>query len=141
MSNNNNVFIALGALLIGIVGTQLYYTQIKTSDDYGYRTTSMNNVRGGHMMPDGNMMGGGTDMGSMMMDMTARMKGKTGAELEQIFLEDMIVHHQGAILMAQELQKGTQRPELEKMADDIIRVQTEEIEMMRAWLKEWFGLN
>ncbi|MFZ2152346.1 MAG: DUF305 domain-containing protein [Minisyncoccia bacterium] len=139
-NNNNNVFIALGALLIGIVGTQLYYTQIKTSDDYGYRTTSMNNVRGGHMMPDGNMMGGGTDMGSMMMDMTARMKGKTGAELEQIFLKDMIVHHQGAILMAQELQKGTKRPELQKMANDIIRVQTGEIEMMRNWLKEWFGL-
>jgi len=84
------------------------------------------------------------DMHSMTMidtmgSMTDRLKGKTGVELEQIFLEDMIVHHQGAVDMAKELQRGTNRPELQKMAADIITVQAAEIEMMRNWLKEWFG--
>ena len=91
-----------------------------------------------HQMPDGSMMGDNKSMDSMMMDMTSRMKGKTGDELDRIFLEDMIVHHDGAIDMAKELQKGTKRPELQKMAEDIIRVQAGEIEMMRGWLKEWF---
>ncbi len=94
-----------------------------------------------HMMPDGSMMGNERDMNSTMMDMTARMKGKTGDVLDRVFLEDMIVHHEGAIDMAKELQKGTKRPELQKMAEDIIRVQAGEIEMMRRWLKEWFGKN
>jgi uncharacterized protein (DUF305 family) len=98
----------------------------------------MNTMRGGHMMPDGSVMGNDRDMNSMMMDMTSRMKGKTGDELDRVFLEDMIVHHQGAIDMAKELQKGTKRPELQKMAEDIIRVQSGEIEMMREWLREWF---
>ncbi len=77
-------------------------------------------------------------MGSMMMDMTARMKGKTGDDLDKIFLEDMVVHHQGAVDMAVELQKGTKRPELQKMAKDIIDAQTKEIEMMKGWKSVWF---
>lgn len=88
---------------------------------------------GMHMMSNS-----GSDMQHMMMNMTARMEGKTGDELDKIFLEDMIVHHQGAVDMAKELQKGTERPELQKMAKDIIEVQTSEITMMEKWLNEWF---
>lgn len=84
------------------------------------------------------MHGENASMHTMMMDMTERMKGKTGDELDKIFLEDMIVHHQGAVDMAKELQKGTTRPELQKMATDIIDVQTKEITMMQNWLAEWF---
>lgn len=98
-------------------------------------------MSGMHMMPDGTMMANNSsDMSSMMMDMTARMKGKTGNELDRVFLEDMIVHHQGAVDMAKELQKGTKRPELQKMAKDIIDVQTKEITMMKNWLRDWFGV-
>lgn len=89
------------------------------------------------MMHDTSMMDG-DDMGVMMMDMTSRMKGKKGDELDRVFLEDMIVHHQGAVDMAKILQAGTQRLELQKMAQDIITVQTKEIEMMRGWLTNWF---
>lgn len=96
---------------------------------------------GMHMMPDGTMMGDETSMmgmQGMMMDMTARLKGKKGAELEKIFLEDMIVHHQGAVDMSKELLKGTDRPELVQFANDIISLQTQEIEMQKKWLKEWY---
>jgi uncharacterized protein (DUF305 family) len=74
----------------------------------------------------------------MMMDMTSRMQGKTGSELDKVFLEDMIIHHQGAVDMAKILDAGTQRPELKKMAADIINVQTKEIQMMQGWLKDWY---
>lgn len=93
-------------------------------------TRNMNNM---HIMNKDN-----SGMHSMMMDMTSRMKGKTGDELDKIFLEDMIVHHQGAVDMALLLQKGTKRPELQKMAKDIIDVQTKEIDMMKVWLTSWF---
>ncbi len=81
------------------------------------------------------------NMNEHMGAMTERMKGKTGAELEKIFLEDMIIHHQGALDMAQILKQNTTRPELIKMADDIINVQTVEIQTMQNWLKDWFKEN
>ncbi len=94
---------------------------------------------GMHRMPDGSLMSDdGSDMHSMMMDMTERMKGKTGDELDRIFLEDMIVHHEGAIEMAKMLAANTTRPELQKMAQDIITVQSEEIRMMQGWHAAWF---
>jgi uncharacterized protein (DUF305 family) len=77
-------------------------------------------------------------MHGMMMDMTSRMEGKTGDELDQIFLEDMIIHHQGAIDMAELLQAGTERPELQTLSAAIIDAQTGEIAQMEAWLDEWF---
>ncbi len=77
-------------------------------------------------------------MESMMMDMTERMQGKTGDELDKIFLEDMIVHHQGAVDMAIILRDKTGREELKSFAQEIISVQDQEINMMKGWLSEWF---
>jgi uncharacterized protein (DUF305 family) len=92
-----------------------------------------------HMMTDGSIMSNAKlDMNLMMTDMTSRMEGKVGDELDQVFLEDMMIHHQGAIDMAFKLQKETKRPELQKMASDIIDVQTKEINIMENWVKEWF---
>ena len=48
----------------------------------------------------------------------------------------MIPHHQGAIDMAQYLEKS-QRPELQQLGKDIIEAQTKEIDQMQNWLKEW----
>jgi len=96
------------------------------------------------MMMDHSMMNHSmnvNDMGmeAMMMDMTARMEGKSGDELDRIFLEDMIIHHQGAVDMAIIIKDKTERPELKEFAQEIIDVQDEEINMMNAWLTEWFS--
>lgn len=82
----------------------------------------------------GGMMG----MGSSMDEMMQSMEGKTGDDLDQAFLSAMMTHHQGAIKMAEKVKGATKRPELMKMADDIIKAQTSEVEMMRQWQKEWF---
>ena len=74
----------------------------------------------------------------MMMDMLAGMKGRAGTELEKVFLQEMITHHQGAVNMARELLKDkTVRPELVKFANDIITNQSKEIEMQKEWLKKY----
>lgn len=90
------------------------------------------------MMMDHSMSTNDMDMEVMMMDMTARMEGKKGDELDRIFLEDMIVHHQGAVDMAIIIKENTERPELKTFAQEIIDVQDQEINMMKSWLTEWF---
>lgn len=74
-------------------------------------------------------------MNGMMMSL----EGKTGDTLDLAFLDEMIVHHQGALEMAQTLLGGTKRPELVKLGNDIITAQTKEIQMMKDWRKEWFN--
>jgi hypothetical protein len=77
---------------------------------------------------------GGTGMSMGMMEVAA---GNEPYDLR--FIDAMIPHHQGAIDMAEDLKKNTQRPELLKLADDIIKAQTAEIAQMRAWRAEWAG--
>lgn len=72
-------------------------------------------------------------MGGMMLGLA----GKTGAEFDQAFLREMIVHHQGAVAMAKEVLIKSERPELKKMAEDIIKAQTAEIEQMKKWQTAW----
>lgn len=79
------------------------------------------------------------DMKTMMTTMNEVLKSKSGNELEQAFLEEMILHHEGAVEMAKTIKEGTRRPELKKLADDIITAQNQEIGMMKVWLSEWFG--
>ena len=95
---------------------------------------------GTHRMPDGRIMSdNGPGMASMMHDMNANLTGKTGDEFDKAFLDDMIIHHQGAVDMAQAVLKNSKRPELIKLANDIITAQTVEIDMMKKWQKEWFA--
>jgi len=75
-------------------------------------------------------------MDGMMMGL----QGKTGDALDEAFLTEMIVHHEGAVSMARTLVAGTKRPELLKLGNDIITAQTKEIEMMTQWRKAWFGI-
>lgn len=56
-----------------------------------------------------------------------------GKELDQAFITGMIMHHQGAIMMAKQIKEKTERPELLEMADNIIEAQAKEIEMMQGW--------
>ena len=79
------------------------------------------------------------NMGSTMDGMTADLQDKTGAEFEKAFIDGMIVHHEGAVAMAQMVLQKSQRPELVQLAHDIIAAQTREINMMHEWNTEWFG--
>lgn len=102
-------------------------------DWYGQEVPSGNAVMGQHdMMGDRGMhmgmMGNETD--------TARLE--QAADFDKAFIEEMIPHHQMAVMMANMLKVGTQRPEMEQLADDIITAQTQEIEQMRQWYDVWF---
>ena len=79
------------------------------------------------------------DMSTTMDGMTSGIETKGGADFEQAFISEMIVHHEGAVAMAEMVLAKSQRPELVKLANDIISAQTSEIALMRGWKAEWFG--
>jgi uncharacterized protein (DUF305 family) len=93
-----------------------------------------------HMMPDGTMMHDEEmSMDAMMHDMMAELDGKTGDEFDKAFLSEMIVHHEGAVDMAEAALTDAKHQELKDMAKAIITAQTTEIAQMKTWLKTWYG--
>lgn len=54
--------------------------------------------------------------------------------LDKMYVEGMIRHHQGAIDMAQKVLTLNPRPEIKKMANDIISVQQTEVNTLQQWL-------
>lgn len=94
-----------------------------------------------HMMPDGSMMHGEASSGmhGAMDDMMAGLSGKTGDEFDQAFLTEMIVHHEGAVEMAESALQNAKHVEIKTMANAIISAQTEEISQMKEWLRVWYG--
>lgn len=90
---------------------------------------------GSEVMKQHGMMGNsGMHMG-MMGDKTDLEMLQNSVDFDREFLQQMIPHHQMAVMMASMLRGGTQRPEMEKLADDIIAAQTEEIDLMRDMLR------
>ena len=81
----------------------------------------------------------GGKMEGAMHGMMSGLEGKTGEDFDHAFLDEMIVHHEGAVQMAKQLLNQTTRPELQKLGNDIITAQVREIEMMKGWMNEWFG--
>jgi uncharacterized protein (DUF305 family) len=71
---------------------------------------------------------------AMKMDMDL---GKADAEYDLRFVKAMIPHHEAAVVMANDLASKTKRPELQKMAKDIIASQQVEIDQMRQWERSW----
>ncbi len=63
---------------------------------------------------------------------------QTAADFDKAFIEHMIPHHQMAVMMASMLKDGSTRPEMKQLADNIIVVQTNEIDIMRGWYNEWY---
>ena len=124
--DKNTVIIALLTLIIGFGG--------------GYFVSGREPAVGSHMMPNGMMMNdNGMSMGSAMDDMMEGLSGKEGDEFDKAFLAEMIVHHQGAVQMAEATLANAKHDEIKQMAHAIITAQTAEIAQMKEWQKSWYG--
>lgn len=93
------------------------------------------------MMNEGMMGSSETGMNMSMNGMMSQMSAVTGIERDEQFLRMMVVHHQGAIAMAESIKTTTERQELKEMADSIISAQSEEIDQMKQWLQDWFSVE
>ncbi len=78
---------------------------------------------------------GGHGDGMMSEDDLAALESTEGAEAGRLFLEQMIVHHQGAIEMADAEIEGGENPDAVALAEKIASDQQVEIEKMQELLK------
>ena len=57
---------------------------------------------------------------------------------DALFIDSMIVHHEGAVTMACQALQESQRPEIRQLAEAIIATQEAEITKMKAWRQIWY---
>ena len=130
MQNKNTIIVILGLIIALGVG----YVSGSSSNRYDGK-----NMKGGmHMMGNGEMMSNG-GMQGMMADMSASLRGKSGDDFDKVFLGEMIVHHQGAVEMAQLALTSAKHQEIKDLATAIIAAQNKEIADMMSWSKSWYG--
>lgn len=126
--NKNNLYI-IGALIIGVVVGGLL---VKSTGQYS--STS-------HTQNAPNMMGSNQQsaMQNTMDGMMASMHGKNGDDFDKAFIQEMTIHHRGAITMAEAALKNAKHEEIKQMAQDIITAQTKEINQMKQWQVQWYN--
>jgi uncharacterized protein (DUF305 family) len=65
--------------------------------------------------------------------------GPADPQFDLRFIDAMIPHHEGAVVMAEAALKHSKRPEIQALAKEIIAAQTVEIQQMRDWRAEWYA--
>ncbi len=74
-------------------------------------------------------------MQGMMMNMDL---GAADNEFDLRFINAMIPHHESAVTMAKDVLNKSKRPEIKKLAQEIINSQNTEISQMKQWRKAWY---
>ena len=116
MQNNNYIYLVVGVIL-GIVLVNIFPSWASVGLNSRYP-----NMMSGYMMGQNT---GGNIMG----------------DLDRHFIEQMIPHHEDAVVMAELALEKSQKTEIKTLAQNIITSQTGEINEMRSWYKDWFGAN
>jgi len=133
MENKNNV--VLFSVIFLILGVFVGWLICSNKEARTNIPTGSHMMGNGAMMNNNGMMGMNGAMDSMM----SGLSGKTGDAFDKAFIKEMIMHHEGAVAMAQAALKDAKHPEIKTMANAIISAQTSEINQMKAWLKSWYG--
>lgn len=76
--------------------------------------------------------GDGGHEGMLTEEQLDELAAATGAEFDALWLTSMIEHHEGAITMAQKVVADGKDPDVRALAEQIVQVQQDEIEQMRA---------
>jgi uncharacterized protein (DUF305 family) len=115
--------LVLIVLLVAVAGVAFAYGRVgSTAHENG-----MGSMMGNGQM--GSMMGGGRMMGSSDEERSFDLQ----------FIDQMIMHHKGAIMSSDHMISDSERPELRELAHDIQESQSEQIEQMQEWREQWYG--
>jgi uncharacterized protein (DUF305 family) len=87
--------------------------------------------------PEGGM---GIDHAEMGMGMDTRLLEYV-RPFDRVFIDMMIPHHEGALVMAKRVIADGEQPALRRMARAMIAAQAREIAQMRRWRKAWYGVD
>lgn len=94
------------------------------------------NGQGGSMMGNNAM---GSMSGGMMGDqMQAMGSFDENRPFDLQFIDQMIMHHEGAIVSSEHMISDSKRPELRKLAESIQGSQSQQVEQMQAWRERWY---
>ncbi|MFQ4143676.1 DUF305 domain-containing protein [Chlorogloeopsis sp. ULAP02] len=127
-------FFAFASVAIALTGGVLTACSTTTSQSQIPNTTTTATDASGKQQMNHDGMHHNHDMNhSMVMDL-----GPADTNYDLRFIDAMIPHHQGAVEMAQEAQQKSKRPEIKKLADEIIKAQNQEITQMRQWRAAWY---
>jgi uncharacterized protein (DUF305 family) len=86
-------------------------------------------IGSGHGMGMGLGMGMGTSLEAL----------KSAPDFDRAFIEQMIQHHRMGVMMASHAEWNTRHPQLRELEAAMVRVQSQEIEQMAQWYRQWFG--
>ena len=65
--------------------------------------------------------------------------GNADSDYDLRFINAMILHHEAAVVMGKDLAQKTKRPELQKLAKEIVSSQQAEVDQMNQWRKSWYS--
>ncbi|MBE9206193.1 DUF305 domain-containing protein [Nostoc sp. LEGE 06077] len=138
MFNLKNSFLSLALVAIAPFATSVLTacsTTTSQNQTSNPTTTATDTSDKQPMNHDGGMMnhGAGTMNHSMTMDL-----GSADANYDLRFIDAMIPHHQGAVDMAKQALEKSTRPEIKKLASEIIKAQDQEIAQLKQWRKAWY---
>lgn len=117
------------ALMLGAIATSSFLNACSTSAQNQAQAPSPTATDAGSQKP---MEHGGINHSTSME------LGPADAEFDLRFIDAMTPHHQGAVEMAKEAQQKSKRPEIQKLAADIIQAQDKEINQMNQWRQAWY---
>ncbi len=135
---NNTLWVGISGMVLGFIIGAICFGAFGMWGGRGMMDGqySGNNM---HMMNNSSMMNESMNMDSMMHAMMGGLSGKTGDAFDKAFIKEMIIHHEGAVLMAQAALDNAKHPEIKTMANAIISAQTSEVNQMKSWLVSWYG--
>ncbi len=135
---NQAILYGIIGLLLGVIITGFVASNVVNSNNVGMmRMMGMNpGMMAGVERAEGRDMMDEM-MGESMGGMVGSLKGKSGEGFDKEFIAEMIIHHQGAIDMANLAKINAKHQEIKDLADDIISAQTSEIDQMKKWQSSW----
>lgn len=136
---NDKITYSVIGLLAGIILTLAIGAIVLNKQEY--KSSKMHSMMGGSSMMNSDSKNNNSDMMGMHDSMQGMMQGlenKTGDEFDKAFISEMILHHQGAIDMANAALKNAKHQEIKDLANAIISAQTKEINQMKEWQQAWY---
>jgi uncharacterized protein (DUF305 family) len=127
------ILTAAAALTSGVLAA---CSKAPSSETQAPNVTAATEANNKQDMAQGGGMGGSNHGMNHNMSMDL---GPADADYDLRFIDGMTVHHQGAVNMAKEVLNKSKRPEMKKLANNIIAAQNREINQMKEWRKAWYA--
>ena len=113
-NQNNKILYGIGGVVIGLLLAGVFYPMMR------YGSYGMMNWRN-----------------NSSYDQRVTGNNQVASTIDKHFIEQMIPHHEGALVMAKDALNKSKRPEIQQLANAILTSQEQEINLMKKWNQAW----